>query len=120
MVKIKGKVKMPMSNVIRVVKNCNYTTLSNYHFKDKRHSWKAKGRLSTMLSLPDNWNYTIEGLAGLSDDGVKATNSGLAEHAAAPLSPPPVDYLPAALLLTFHKSYIPSLQNALCRPGAAF
>ena len=42
------------------------------------------------------------------------------EHAAAPLSTPPVDYLPAALLLTFHKSYIPSLQNALCRPGAAF
>lgn len=70
---------MPMSNVIRVVKNCNYTTLSNYHFKDKRLSWKAKGLLSTMLSLPDNWNYTIEGLASLSDDGVKATNSGLAE-----------------------------------------
>jgi hypothetical protein len=68
-----------MSNVIRVVKNCNYTTLSNYHFKDKRLSWKAKGLLSTMLSLPDNWNYTIEGLASLSDDGVKATNSGLAE-----------------------------------------
>lgn len=64
-----------MSNVIRVVKNCNYTTLSNYHFKDKRLSWKAKGLLSTMLSLPDNWNYTIEGLASLSDDGVKATNN---------------------------------------------
>lgn len=70
---------MPMSNVIRVVKNCNYTTLSNFHFKDKRLSWKAKGLLSTMLSLPENWNYTIEGLASLSDDGVKATNSGLAE-----------------------------------------
>ncbi len=70
---------MPMSNVIRVVKNCNYTTLSNYHFKDKRLSWKAKGLLSTMLSLPDNWNYTIEGLASLSDDGIKATNSGLLE-----------------------------------------
>lgn len=70
---------MSMSNVIRVIKNCNYTTLSNYHFKDKRLSWKAKGLLSTMLSLPDSWNYTIEGLASLSDDGVKATNSGLAE-----------------------------------------
>ncbi|MDE6388325.1 MAG: helix-turn-helix domain-containing protein [Lachnospiraceae bacterium] len=68
-----------MSNVIRVVKNCNYTTLSNYHFRDKRLSWKAKGLLSTMLSLPDDWNYTIEGLASLSDDGIKATNSGLAE-----------------------------------------
>lgn len=68
-----------MSSVIRVVKNCNYTTLSNYHFRDKRLSWKAKGLLSTMLSLPDDWNYTIEGLASLSDDGIKATNSGLTE-----------------------------------------
>lgn len=68
-----------MSTVFRVVKNCNYTTLSNYHFKDKRLSWKAKGLLSTMLSLPDDWNYTIEGLATLANDGVKSTNSGLAE-----------------------------------------
>lgn len=68
-----------MSHVIRVVKNCNYTTLSNFHFKDKRLSWKAKGLLSTMLSLPEDWNYTIEGLASLSDDGIKATNSGLGE-----------------------------------------
>lgn len=68
-----------MSTVFRVVKNCNYTTLSNYHFKDRRLSWKAKGLLSTMLSLPDDWNYTIEGLSKLSDDGIKATNSGLLE-----------------------------------------
>lgn len=68
-----------MATVFRVVKNCNYTTLSNYHFKDKRLSWKAKGLLSTMLSLPDDWNYTIEGLASLADDGIKSTNSGLAE-----------------------------------------
>ena len=68
-----------MSTVFRVVKNCNYTTLSNYHFKDKRLSWKAKGLLSTMLSLPDDWNYTIEGLSKLSDDGIKSTNSGLLE-----------------------------------------
>lgn len=68
-----------MSTVFRVVKNCNYTTLSNYHFKDKRLSWKAKGLLSTMLSLPDDWNYTIEGLSKISADGIKATNSGLLE-----------------------------------------
>lgn len=68
-----------MSSVFRVIKNCNYTTLSNYHFKDRRLSWKAKGLLSTMLSLPDDWNYTVEGLASLSDDGIKATNSGLNE-----------------------------------------
>lgn len=68
-----------MSTVFRVIKNENYTTLSNYHFKDRRLSWKAKGLLSTMLSLPGDWNYTIEGLASLSDDGIKATNSGLRE-----------------------------------------
>lgn len=68
-----------MSTVFRVVKNSNYTTLSNYHFKDRRLSWKAKGLLSTMLSLPDDWDYTIEGLSHLSGDGVKATSSGLAE-----------------------------------------
>ena len=68
-----------MANVVRVIKNSNYTTLSNYHFKDRRLSWKAKGLLSTMLSLPDNWNYTIEGLATLAGDGIKSTNSGLAE-----------------------------------------
>lgn len=61
------------------MKNTNYTTLSNYHFKDKRLSWKAKGLLSTMLSLLDDWNYTIEGLSRLSVDGIKATNSGLLE-----------------------------------------
>lgn len=68
-----------MSTVFRVIKNCNYTTLSNHHFKDKRLSWKAKGLLSTMLSLPDDWNYTIEGLSRLAADGIKATNSGLLE-----------------------------------------
>ena len=68
-----------MSTVFRVVKNSNYTTLSNYHFKDKKLSWKAKGLLSTILSLPDDWNYTIEGLSKLSADGIKATNSGLLE-----------------------------------------
>lgn len=68
-----------VSNIIRVIKNANYTTLSNYHFKDKRLSWKAKGLLSTMLSLPDNWDFTVEGLATLSGDGVKSTSSGLKE-----------------------------------------
>ena len=72
----RGKI---VSTVFRVVKNNNYTTLSNYHFKDKRLSWKGKGLLSNMLSLPENWNYPIEGLAKLSEDGVKATNSGLVE-----------------------------------------
>lgn len=57
--------------VFRVNKNNNYTTMSNYHLKDKRISLKAKGLLSEMLSLPDDWNYTIEGLASINKESAK-------------------------------------------------
>lgn len=49
--------------VFRVNKNRNYTVMSNYHLRDKRISLKAKGLLSLMLSLPDDWNYSMSGLA---------------------------------------------------------
>jgi hypothetical protein len=42
--------------VIRINKTQNYTVLSNYHFKEREMSLKAKGLLSLMLSLPDDWN----------------------------------------------------------------
>lgn len=48
--------------VIRVEKTTDYTVMSNYHFKEKGMSLKAKGLLSFMLSLPDDWDYSIEGL----------------------------------------------------------
>jgi len=66
-------------SVIRVNKTKNYTVLSNYHFKEKKMSLKAKGLLSLMLSLPDSWNYTIAGLCSLSKDGKDSVMSGLAE-----------------------------------------
>lgn len=62
---------------IRVNKSKNYSVMSNYHFQDKRLSWKLKGMLSTMLSLPDTWDYSIAGLTQLADDGDSATRSGL-------------------------------------------
>jgi hypothetical protein len=65
--------------VIRVNKTKNYTVLSNYHFKEKNMSLKAKGLLSLMLSLPDSWNYTIAGLVSLSKDGKDSVMSGLSE-----------------------------------------
>ena len=65
--------------VIRVNKTKNYTVLSNYHFKEKNMSLKAKGLLSLMLSLPDTWNYTIAGLVSLSKDGKDSVMSGLSE-----------------------------------------
>ena len=51
--------------VIRVNKTADYTVMSNTHFKDNEMSLKAKGLLSLMLSLPDNWDYSINGLVAI-------------------------------------------------------
>lgn len=66
-------------SVIRVHKSANFTVMSNYHFKEKAMSLKAKGLLSLMLSLPDDWNYSISGLVKLSKDGKDSVMSALAE-----------------------------------------
>lgn len=65
--------------VIRVHKTANFTVMSNHHFKERKMSLKAKGLLSLMLSLPDDWDYSIPGLATLSKDGKDAVMSALAE-----------------------------------------
>lgn len=64
---------------VTVVKEKNYTTVDNGIFKDTRISFKAKGLLTTMLSLPPTWNYTIEGLATLSKDGRDSIKTALKE-----------------------------------------
>ena len=64
---------------VRVHKNGNFTVMSNFHFKEKKMSLKAKGLLSLMLSLPDTWNYSISGLVTLSKDGKDSVMSALAE-----------------------------------------
>lgn len=65
--------------VIRINKTENYTVMSNTHFKEKGMSYKAKGLLSVMLSLPDNWDYSIAGLETLSKDGKDSIMSALTE-----------------------------------------
>lgn len=65
--------------VIRVNKTKDYTVMANYHFRDKNLSLKAKGLLSMMLSLPDGWGYSVEGLAKLSTDGRDSINATLRE-----------------------------------------
>ncbi len=65
--------------VMRVHKNANYTIMSNHHFKEKKMSLKAKGLLSLMLSLPDDWDYSVNGLATLSKDGRDSVMSALKE-----------------------------------------
>ena len=49
--------------VFRVEKTKDFTIMSNYHLRDKNLSLKAKGLLSQMLSLPEEWDYTLAGLA---------------------------------------------------------
>ena len=65
--------------VIRVEKTKDYTVMSNYHFRDKDISLKAKGLLSVILSLPDTWNFSVEGLASICKDGVDSVRTALNE-----------------------------------------
>ena len=68
-----------MTQVFRVERNKNFTVMSNHHFKNKDLSLKAKGLLSLMLSLPEDWNYNIRGLASLSRDGIDSVRSAIKE-----------------------------------------
>ena len=65
--------------VMRTFKNKNYTVMSNTHLKDKNLSLKAKGLISVMLSLPDNWNYSIAGLVAICKENETAIKSALNE-----------------------------------------
>ena len=68
-----------MAQVFRVERNKNFTVMSNHHFKNKDLSLKAKGLLSLMLSLPEDWNYNMQGLASLSRDGIDSVRSAIKE-----------------------------------------
>ncbi len=65
--------------VIRVEKQDNYTSMSNYHLRDKRLSLRAIGLLSKMLSLPPDWDYTVNGLADICREGRDAVRATLIE-----------------------------------------
>ena len=65
--------------VFRVNRNKNYTHMANYHFREKAMSLKAKGLLSLMLSLPEEWDYSVRGLAALSKDGKDSVMNTLTE-----------------------------------------
>lgn len=66
-------------SVFRIHKTNNYTVMANFHFKEKEMSLKAKGLLSLMLSLRDDWSYSISGLTKLSRDGKDSVMSALQE-----------------------------------------
>ena len=65
--------------VYRVSKTRDFTTMSNHHLKNRKLSLKAKGMLSQILSFPDNWEFSLRGLATLSTDGLESTRSAISE-----------------------------------------
>ena len=65
--------------VFRVERTHNYTVMSNHHLRDKTLSLKAKGLLSQMLSLPEDWDYTLAGLAKINAEGRDAIRAAVQE-----------------------------------------
>ena len=65
--------------VFRVERTRDYTVMSNHHLKNRLLSLKAKGLLSMMLSLPDEWDYTLRGLAAISKEGIDAIRQAIRE-----------------------------------------
>ena len=65
--------------VFRIERTRDYTVMSNHHLRNHQLSLKAKGLLSMMLSLPDDWNYTTRGLAKICKEGVDAIGGALRE-----------------------------------------
>ena len=59
--------------VFRVERNKGYTVMSNHHLRNKELSLKAKGLLSQMLSLPEDWDYTLAGLSFINREKIDAT-----------------------------------------------
>ncbi|MCI9118622.1 MAG: helix-turn-helix domain-containing protein, partial [Flavonifractor sp.] len=65
--------------VFRLERTGNFTVMANLHLRDKSLSLKAKGLLSQMLSLPEDWDYTLAGLASINAEGKDAIRSAVAE-----------------------------------------
>ena len=65
--------------IIRMNKSSDYTVMSNTHLKEKNMSLKAKGLLSLMLSLRDDWEYSVEGLVSICKESEVAVKSALNE-----------------------------------------
>ena len=68
-----------MSDIFRMIKNKNYTVMSNHHLQNQNLSLKAMGLMSKVLSLPDDWKYSVKGLAAYCRDGYESVRTGLSE-----------------------------------------
>ena len=65
--------------VFRIEKTKDYTVMSNHHLRNNELSLKAKGLLSLMLSLPEDWDYTLRGLSKICKDGIDSIRVGVQE-----------------------------------------
>ena len=65
--------------VFRVERNKGYTVMSNHHLRNKELSLKAKGLLSQMLSLPEDWDYTLAGLSFINREKIDAIREAIKE-----------------------------------------
>jgi len=65
--------------VFRIEKTKNYTVMSNHHLRNPVLSLKAKGLLSQILSLPENWDYTLSGLSRINRESVDAIRTAVHE-----------------------------------------
>jgi hypothetical protein len=65
--------------VFRVEKNTGYTVMSNHHLRNKAVTLKAKGLLSQMLSLPEDWDYTLVGLSHINRENIDAIRTAVQE-----------------------------------------
>ena len=65
--------------VFRVERNTGYTVMSNHHLRNKELSLKAKGLLSQMLSLPEDWDYTLAGLSYINRESIDAIRTAIWE-----------------------------------------
>ena len=66
-------------SVFHVKKTTDYTVMANHHLRDKSLSLKAKGLLSQMLSLPEEWDYTLQGLAYINREQIDAIRQAVHE-----------------------------------------
>ena len=65
--------------IFRVKKDNNYSVINNTGLKDKRLSWKAKGILAYILTLPDDWVFYREELSQHAKDGINSLRAGMQE-----------------------------------------
>lgn len=92
--------------VFRLERTRDYTVMSNHHLRDKRLSLKAKGPLSQMLSLPDDWDYTLSGLAYINRESKDAIRSAVNELNEPVMSSATKQPIPAASSASMSTSFM--------------